>query len=139
MMLPKFFHSSGLLILFLLLALSGCEKYTPPPEIFWILPDGTKVGFYHERSTDSWHGDHNKCVEVTHKNERTELHTFGGGHNGYEEVDLRLSGDGRVIWILDRRQLQIGMSYDLSTREFRGENNNTLPFSKGTRIFVIGR
>ncbi len=100
----------------LALLLVGCQhNYTRGTT--WHLPDGTRVHFcIRDHATPG--KDTIKVIEVTRPTGTPREYTFGGGHAGYEQVQLRMNEAGSVVWVVDPSAGRVGCSLDLATGRF---------------------
>jgi len=87
----------------------------------WRLSTSEQIVFYHARSFDFGNTDHDKVFKVTDKNGKTTSYRFGGWHSGYDNVELRISRTGTMIWLIDKRDGKIGGTLNLVTGKFLGE------------------
>lgn len=87
-------------------------------KISWTLPDHTRVEFYH-KPPPAW-SDHPKCLDLIVPN-RVVHYEFAESHSGYQNVDLYINEDHSVVWLVDRRDNQIGLTVYLRTKEFEVE------------------
>ncbi|MCK9590222.1 MAG: hypothetical protein WC003_15700 [Terrimicrobiaceae bacterium] len=116
-------------------ALTSCRE-KDRPKIYWKLPNGETVVFYHS-PPDFLFSDHWKNLELWERGERKHLFQFGAGHSGYENVELLMSSDGSIIWIVDQKNGMIGGAINLTTGAFKGESIPAIYDKDGVELFGI--
>jgi len=119
------------------IVLTSCWKQEQP-KIYWKLPNGDTVVFYHSPS-DFLQSDHDKNLELRAAGKSSYVFQFGGAHSGYKDVELRMSSDKSIIWIVDQRDGMIGGRLNLETKEFEGEGNPYKYDKDGVELFGAKR
>lgn len=118
---PNEYNQYILLAPIILVSLVGCDSGVSKP-VRWNLPDGSKLVFYHMRPDYLSRGDHAKCLQLEDsKGKVITTFEFAASHSGYQSVELRISEDDSVIWIIDQRNKMIGASIVLDSKKFADE------------------